>query len=50
MLLPCVSGGSLTAESGPLTSINDTSVDTIIRAIDEEGEVVDEIMAVMMEF
>lgn len=38
------------AESGPLTSVNDTIVDTIIRAIDEEGEVVDEILAVMMEF
>ena len=44
-----MSGGALKAESGPMTSINDTLVDAIILAIDDDGTVVDELDGVMME-
>lgn len=47
---PRFSGASISAESGPSISINDTAVDAIIMAVDDEGNVVDEIVGVMMEF
>ena len=33
-----------------MVAINDTVVDTIILAVDDDGDVVDEIVGVMMEF
>lgn len=46
----CISGPSISAGSGPSVSINDTAVDTIIRSVDDGGNVVDELDGVMMVF
>lgn len=47
---PCISGASIVAESGPPIAINDTAVDALILAVDSDGNVVDEIVGVMMMF
>ena len=47
---PCISGGSIRAKSEAFQSINDTTVDTIILAIDDDGSVVEELMGVNVEF
>lgn len=48
--LPRIPGVSIRAGSGSSMAMNDTAVDTIIFAVDSEGQVVDEIVGVMMEF
>lgn len=47
---PCIAGASIRAGSGPSVSINDPAVDTINIAVDEDGDVVDEIDGIMIEF
>lgn len=45
-----VSGASLISEAVPYIAINDTAVETIVHALDDDGNVVEEKLGVMMEF
>lgn len=45
-----IAGASIRAASGPSTTINDTAVDAIIFAVDDDGDVVAELDGVVMAF
>lgn len=48
-ICPCILGSSISTEWAP-SRINDTVVDTIVLAVDGDGNVVEEKVGVMIEF